>query len=1230
MTSSKFSVSRASRATKSTLYSLSSPFKSSSNLSDVISSTPSTPPSHKRYSISTSSDHTKASSGQESAENSPPDPPKRRSTHESNQHQPLPPPRLPEQEQGQTQPSDRPNEEKSGLPGEASVLSDFHVGSRTGAEDVRRPRHVAQAAALSESDDEDRVIRLPASPTKTDEGFPFEQQTLKTTNGTPPAQTKPQAQPQQTQSSSASTEPQDKPVLRPTPRKSRTWAGRLSVFLPSLILPSTDHSPTSSSGVHRKPVPDVSPVDSAHSQHQNPGLRSSQTFDLGFTSSTSADLTLRHPSTIPHPTTAPPPLPSQHPHDAPTSASLPQSQSLPLREAPTSAVRAPSQNRLRKERRQSPPTLAPPLPPQEAPPLPPDAGQFPGKLQKDAPENRRRSNSVQQNRKSSFPMLGVQARATSPAPDSRGTSSSAQPPGTRIVSGQTSVNSQSPGREEKRGRLRRSWLPGGRSRSNSADLGTGQASQAWMLGDDTVGDYKTGFLLNGEKVPELWNESGAVYVYLFPPGAGIGPSFKVPIYAISSSQVFNDLIQSGMGPGGTRSRARSFSGRDSLTADDALSRRYSPPSPSADGEDGAGDLRLFLPGAAVPPDNAQMAAAGQPQPQRGDFDRLIAIRNLFAFLTGQPLVATKANPTTFTAFLQISNLLLEFGFTNLDGSSFGDAVDMSFSFFNSQLALSDVRHSREKTLEALILGERMRSMELYSEAFAHAVGKYTPILELKSPLFDQLSPQTRQKLERAHLDLVNRQHNINGRLEQFDFPSLFSGIANSTSIAEVKSVRFKQWRQSFNKMRTFVLAYYKSNFGNWPPKASSKKNPFSESGLNRLVLKALYSDMCALYDLLVDREDLTPRVIDGGPDDDSTSDNPVAAALRKVLTEFDASTPPVLPPIPFDIPQIPSMRAILETYDQKPAKEQARIDKRIKEHELILVLHKAYNYDTNTLQVPFLRAFKDFENHEARGKNAADLADQRIGYWLFLYVVIQSLPMLVIDAPGLQYTEGVEYFLCEPPMGNPPWLEDAQVRKMWYEVSGGAGYVELSADSVMFSVEAIYHRSHCWAAAKNWEGLEGPDVAAPTEPVMSPLAPPPMFMEHEGGPLGTPPAIESTPPPASPKYVGSRRTASPGRALASRNSAYRSSIAIGLEPVPMMEGLPGDRSSRIPSLANSSVVSLGQYPASSGGLPRNPSVTNLLGQQQQQQDSPIQSTMTFDDILGGSQPKTKKKKGKFF
>lgn len=729
-------------------------------------------------------------------------------------------------------------------------------------------------------------------------------------------------------------------------------------------------------------------------------------------------------------------------------------------------------------------------------------------------------------------------------------------------------------------------------------------------------------------------------MYLFPRNAGFGPSFKVPVYAVSSSQVFNDLIQAEMAPGGDgsgRSRARSFTGRNSLTVDDAARIPHFPSgSPPMDGSESPGDVRLYIPSAPAA-SGSQLATSGQrPQDQPIEFERLIAIRNLFAFLTGQPMVGTKANPTIFRAFLQISMLLQEFGFTNLDGSSFGEAVDMSFDFFSSQLALSDVRHSREKTLEALILGERMRSMDLYNEAFAHTVGKYTAIMDLRSPLLDMVSPQTQRKLERAHLDLVNRQDAVNTKLEQFEFPSLFSGIANSTSIDEVRSVRFNKWRTSFNRMRQFVLGFYKSTFGNWPPKASSKKNPFSESGLNRLVLKALYSDMCALYDLLADRESLTTRVVDGGGDDDeSSADAAIISALRKVLTEFDSSTPPVLPPIPFDTPKIPSMRSILETYDRMNAKDRLKFDKRIKEHELILVLHKAYNYDTNTLKIPFLAEFKDFENHEARGKSAADIADQRIGYWLFLYVVIQSLPMLVVDAPNLKNTEGVEYFLCQPPMGNPPWLEDShQVRKMWYEVSGGAGFVELSADSVMFSVEAIYHRSHCWAAAKIWEQPQLDDMApVPPEPVMSPLAPPPMFTNEDGSMPSPPslPAADPSPPPESPKYVGRPRNNSPGgRALAARNSAYRSSIAIGLEPVSMggFSDMPGDRSSRMAS-GGSSMTDL-RLP-SRAGLPTSGSSTNLLSGQSPPASEAATSTMTFDDILGGTQPaKTKKKKSKFF
>ncbi|CCF42301.1 choriogenin Hminor [Colletotrichum higginsianum] len=288
----------------------------------------------------------------------------------------------------------------------------------------------------------------------------------------------------------------------------------------------------------------------------------------------------------------------------------------------------------------------------------------PAKLRKEVAEPRKRSSSFLENRKSSFPMLGV--RAPSPGPDARGRSTSVTPPGGRTNTGSSqntlpthrSNDSQSPTRDERRGRLRRSWLPGGgRSRSNSQDVtAASNSSQAWVLSPDTPGEYNTSFLLNAEKVPELWNENGNVYVYLQPRSSNAGPSFKVPSFSIINSVIFNELIQAEMASPTSRSRAKSFGGRDSLSVDDARSGG----SPPLESYDGPGDLRLYLP--ATPPQytqpgNGQLSAPG---PQlRADVDRLISVRNLFAFLTGQPLVATKAHPTTFAAFLQIAKLLKE-------------------------------------------------------------------------------------------------------------------------------------------------------------------------------------------------------------------------------------------------------------------------------------------------------------------------------------------------------------------------------------------------------------------------------------------------------------------------------------------------------------------------------------------------------------------------------------------
>ena len=100
-----------------------------------------------------------------------------------------------------------------------------------------------------------------------------------------------------------------------------------------------------------------------------------------------------------------------------------------------------------------------------------------------------------------------------------------------------------------------------------------------------------------------------------------------------------------------------------------------------------------------------------------DIETLVAVRNVFAFLTGKPLVATARYPSIFSIFLRIADIMQRYDFSNLDGSTLGEEAEMNFKRFIEDFKLADVRASREKTIEAVVLGERMRSWELYNEGF---------------------------------------------------------------------------------------------------------------------------------------------------------------------------------------------------------------------------------------------------------------------------------------------------------------------------------------------------------------------------------------------------------------------------------------------------------------------------------------------------------------------------------
>lgn len=105
-------------------------------------------------------------------------------------------------------------------------------------------------------------------------------------------------------------------------------------------------------------------------------------------------------------------------------------------------------------------------------------------------------------------------RPSSPtaAPRPRSSSAHSQASHSRTVS--TPVPKTSNDGGDGRGRLRRSWLPGGRSRSASKDLKKMSANTAWIMSQDNHADYNTHFLMNGEKVTTPSVLSGLVTVIL--------------------------------------------------------------------------------------------------------------------------------------------------------------------------------------------------------------------------------------------------------------------------------------------------------------------------------------------------------------------------------------------------------------------------------------------------------------------------------------------------------------------------------------------------------------------------------------------------------------------------------------------------------------------------------------------------------------------------------------------
>ena len=447
-------------------------------------------------------------------------------------------------------------------------------------------------------------------------------------------------------------------------------------------------------------------------------------------------------------------------------------------------------------------------------------------------------------------------------------------------------------------------------------------------------------------------------------------------------------------------------------------------------------------------------------------EALVAVRNLFAFLGGKPLVATQHRSSFFDIFVELSKLLTLYEFANSDGSTYGEVVTTSFNSYISELGLADVRTSDSKTIEGVVLGERMKSVKLYHEAFTHCAGKHDSVLGLGSPSFQLISPVSVNRLSRAAMELNKHTATVSRILDTLDFPSIFSGIMTSKSADERKYVDFDQWRVSFFAMRKHFLKFYKTHYKSWPPKATSK----TTTGLNRKVLQEIYRDLCSVYDLLVDRSNISPTIAGDAPSDISSTMEARSSAIRQIFSEYDRSSPPVKPTIPFDLPMVPSLKTTQQDFGTGNEKKDAKaMSKRLKDDEIAKLL-KASHCDTETV-TPFAESFREFERKSAHSRNIREITERRVGYWIFIYAMLQILPILVVDAPELQYVEDVEYFLCQPPRLDVPWAKDDSMlvpSPGGLDIADADPIARLPADLVETGVEGSYRRSYCWIRAQEW------------------------------------------------------------------------------------------------------------------------------------------------------------------
>ncbi len=552
-------------------------------------------------------------------------------------------------------------------------------------------------------------------------------------------------------------------------------------------------------------------------------------------------------------------------------------------------------------------------------------------------------------------------------------------------------------------------------------------------------------LINLIQNPELWDESGDTFVYMYMRGSRTKPppSFRIDSSVIvhSGSQVFTEQLYRTEEPEGWP-RFYPYEARDSRTIS------HGDPSESFtnyahgmnlhnDDEDidairPIDDPRRYT--SKAPRGIQHEIYVAWPGPETGIHSTIwhITTRNYFAVMyDASALVGTTLHEAMFKLFERI-NMYPNYVDRNVSKVAWLTDYIVRHKF-------DDVRNNPSYAASLLAFSESpgVQWREGYIEAFVHCVGMLTMGLQT-IPEWRYITPHTKMFLQNASMELEERIHRAQVWLLSFDFNDMWPATNAPPSTA----------RQCFDRLRKWLCKYYENAFLHWPPTND-------QTWLTRDMILRLRTDFHGLYDYMVDRDmmfdgseyragqkwAITSR--SGQPFKADTSELPIT----DILIGFDTRNnfPHIPYPYPICPPSTPAQSKPKSSFTLK--KPTSPIDVVGQSRRKALSYAEASNVyilRENYMHTDLVSNFIRFEQGDMI--DSIDTFEARRGRWVLIYGMLQVLATVSVDSPNIRYKDNAQYHLSPQMKGVVPWAER------------GAPPEE----------EAEHKRSHCWTVPATW------------------------------------------------------------------------------------------------------------------------------------------------------------------